>query len=184
MLRVMEGRAWILAVLACVACAPPGSEGSEEAGVAAEAETTEAAPPAQPASPEAEAVLAAVETVLQAINSADSDLARTVVPADAQVVAVRVDARSAIAGEDFASGIGDPEQGFVERMWDPEVKLLGPVATVWAPYDFYIHGAFSHCGVDTFQLIRDGDAWKVQSLVYNVLQPPECDTHPEGPPSA
>ena len=25
-----------------------------------------------------------------------------------------------------------------ERMWDPEVRIDGPVATLWAPYDFYI----------------------------------------------
>ena len=101
---------------------------------------------------------------------------------DARVTAVRESGWRSIAGEDFAAGIGDPEQGYVERMWDPRVQVLQNVATVWAPYDFYLKGEFSHCGVDAFQLVLVDGAWKVQSLLYNTLQPPECEVHPEGPP--
>ncbi len=140
------------------------------------------APESQENDAEVAAVVAAVETVLHAINTADSDLARSVVLSDARVTAVRESGWRSIAGEDFAAGIGDPEQGYVERMWDPRVQVLQNVATVWAPYDFYLKGEFSHCGVDAFQLVLVDGAWKVQSLLYNTLQPPECEVHPEGPP--
>lgn len=88
-----------------------------------------------------------------------------------------------LGAEQFIPGIGDPEQGFVERMWDPRVRVRGPIATVWAPYDFYIGGVFSHCGVDTLQLVKTGGEWKAQSVLYSRRQPPACPLHPEGPPA-
>lgn len=146
----------------------------------------EAAPPdeADPASvDESAAVLEAVETVLEAITTADGELARTVVLPYAHIASVTEGGLRVLSGEEFSSGISDPEQHFVERMWDPVVRVDGPVATVWATYDFYVDGEFSHCGVDTFQLARVGGDWKVVSLVYNTRQPPDCGLHPGGPPA-
>lgn len=153
-------------------CAGPDADPPAESG------------PASQSSSEVAEVTAVVEAVLHAITTANAEgrIGELVLP-DAQIVAVREGGVSTISGAEFAPGISDPEQGYVERMWDPEVRVQGPIASVWAPYDFYIHGDFSHCGVDAFQLVRDGGAWKVKSLVYNVLQPPACDMHPEGPPS-
>lgn len=36
---------------------------------------------------------------------------------------------------------------------------------VWAPYQFYYKGKFSHCGADSFQLVRINGKWKIQYLV-------------------
>lgn len=32
------------------------------------------------------------------------------------------------------------------------IQVDGPLATVWARYDFYLNGTFSHCGHDAFML--------------------------------
>jgi hypothetical protein len=71
----------------------------------------------------------------------------------------------------------------VERIWDPEVRVDGGVAIVWAPYDFYIDGSFSHCGHDGFQLVRTERGWRLASLIYTVEQPPDCELHPDGLPA-
>jgi hypothetical protein len=70
----------------------------------------------------------------------------------------------------------------IERMWDPEVRIDGPVATVWAPYDFYSATEFSHCGTDAFQLAKTADGWKVAMISYTSQAPPTCSMHPDGPP--
>ena len=70
----------------------------------------------------------------------------------------------------------------VERGFDPEIMVSGAVAVVWLPYDFYVEGAWSHCGVDVFTLVRVETGWRVASLAYSVQQPPECRPHPDGPP--
>ena len=71
----------------------------------------------------------------------------------------------------------------IERMWDPEVRIDGPVATLWAPYDFYSGTEFNHCGTDAFQLAKSPRGWKVVLISYTVRMPPDCDTHPDGPPT-
>lgn len=70
----------------------------------------------------------------------------------------------------------------LERGWDPDVRVTGPVAVVWYPYDLYIDGAWSHCGVNVFNLVLHGGSWKIASITYSVELPPGCAPHPEGPP--
>jgi hypothetical protein len=72
--------------------------------------------------------------------------------------------------------------GVVERGWDGEVRINGPVAMVWLPYDLYRSGVWSHCGVDVFTLIKRNGAWRIASLVWSSEQPPVCAKHPDGPP--
>jgi hypothetical protein len=45
------------------------------------------------------------------------------------------------------------------------IKIDGPLALVWAPYKFYYAGKFSHCGVDSFQLVRINGEWKIQYII-------------------
>lgn len=70
----------------------------------------------------------------------------------------------------------------VERGWDPTVMVSGTIGIVWYPYDIYVDGEWSHCGVDIFNMIRTEEGWRIAVLQYNVLQPPECEPHPDGPP--
>ena len=41
-----------------------------------------------------------------------------------------------------------------ERLLSSEVRQDGDLATVWAPYAFYINGNRSHSGVNAFQLVK------------------------------
>ncbi|MGB4845595.1 MAG: nuclear transport factor 2 family protein [Ferruginibacter sp.] len=45
------------------------------------------------------------------------------------------------------------------------VKIDGALASVWTPYKFYFNGKFSHCGVNSFQLVRFNGEWKIQYLI-------------------
>lgn len=74
------------------------------------------------------------------------------------------------------------EVDLVERGWDPTVLVSGTIAVVWYPYDIYVDGAWSHCGIDIFNMIRTNDGWRIAVLQYNVQQPPDCEAHPGGPP--
>lgn len=52
-----------------------------------------------------------------------------------------------------------------ERISFETVKIDGPLAMAWTPYNFFYKGQFSHCGVNSFQLIRFNGEWKIQYLV-------------------
>lgn len=69
-----------------------------------------------------------------------------------------------------------------ERGFDGEVRVSGPLAVVWLPYDLYINGNWSHCGVDTITLVRLDGKWKITHFAWTVEQPPACRRHPAGPP--
>jgi hypothetical protein len=51
-------------------------------------------------------------------------------------------------------------------MWNPTVLQDGDLAEVWASYAFYIGKTFSHCGVDSFQLLKEETGWKIIHLNY------------------
>jgi hypothetical protein len=74
------------------------------------------------------------------------------------------------------------ESDLEERGWDPTVLVSGTIAVVWYPYDIYVDGEWSHCGIDIFNMIRTNAGWRIAVLQYNVQQPPECSPHPDGPP--
>lgn len=52
-----------------------------------------------------------------------------------------------------------------ERITFETIKIDGPLAVAWTPYKFYYNGNFSHCGVNSFQLVRINGKWKIQYLI-------------------
>lgn len=52
-----------------------------------------------------------------------------------------------------------------ERIQFETVKIDGDLASVWTPYQFYWAGKFSHCGVNSFQLVRTKAGWRIQYLI-------------------
>jgi len=75
-----------------------------------------------------------------------------------------------------------PRGTITERGFRPEVRVNGPLAMVWYPYDLYIDGKWSHCGVDVFTLIRHEGQWRIATMAWSAEQPPVCEKHPDGPP--
>ena len=71
---------------------------------------------------------------------------------------------------------------FTERGFDATAHVQDRVAQVWVPYDLYIGDKWSHCGVDTFTMMKLDGRWRVASLIYTIEQPPACRKHPLGPP--
>lgn len=75
-----------------------------------------------------------------------------------------------------------PMTGIVERGFGAQAMVNGGVAMVWMPYDLYVNGAWSHCGVDVFTLVKANGTWRIASLAWSAEQPPVCEKHPLGPP--
>lgn len=67
---------------------------------------------------------------------------------------------------DFAKVIAYmPKNAADERISFDMVKVDGPLAAAWTPYQFYLSGQFSHCGVNSFQMVKTNGQWKIQYLV-------------------
>jgi len=65
----------------------------------------------------------------------------------------------------FASVARTPAGMLDERIRFEIVKVDGPLAIVWTPYEFYYNGRYSHCGVNSFQLVRLNGKWMIQYLI-------------------
>jgi hypothetical protein len=67
---------------------------------------------------------------------------------------------------DFGAQIGTAPKGALdERISFDVIKVDGPLAIVWTPYQFYYNGTFSHCGVNSFQMLRTAKGWKIQYII-------------------
>lgn len=141
--------------------------------------------PAWPQSPQS-AVIAAVQQLFDAMAARDTAAARAVLMPEGLFFAVSSgedeEAVSAMPHTDFLARLGTAQERWLERMWEPQVLIHGPLAVVWTRYDFYRGGTFSHCGVDAFNLIRTADGWKIASAAYTV-EPDGCPPSPLGPPT-
>jgi len=68
--------------------------------------------------------------------------------------------------EDFAKQVGASKVGDLdERFTISKVLVDGNMASVWVPYQFYYKGNFSHCGVNSFQLAKINNEWKIQYII-------------------
>jgi hypothetical protein len=66
----------------------------------------------------------------------------------------------------FIDFIGKEKKGAADEQISFEtIKIDGALASVWAPYKFFYNGKFSHCGVDSFQLVRINGEWKIQYII-------------------
>jgi hypothetical protein len=52
-----------------------------------------------------------------------------------------------------------------ERITDYKINIDGPMATAWTPYEFYANDTFSHCGVNSFQLVKMAEGWKIVYII-------------------
>ncbi|MCB0464303.1 MAG: hypothetical protein KDC78_01325 [Aequorivita sp.] len=55
-----------------------------------------------------------------------------------------------------------------EKLTDYIVSSDGNLAHVWAPYEYYKDGKFSHCGANSFTLIYTDESWKILNIIDSV----------------
>lgn len=66
----------------------------------------------------------------------------------------------------FISSIGKPHKEiYDERISYGNIEIDANLAAVWTPYQFFVGTTFSHCGVNSFQLVKLDGKWKIQYLI-------------------
>lgn len=67
--------------------------------------------------------------------------------------------------QQFIKAIAGYKRGAVdERISNTKVEVSDQLASVWTDYQLYVNGAFVHCGVDAFLLVKQNGLWKITSL--------------------
>ena len=57
------------------------------------------------------------------------------------------------------------EDNWEERLLSYHIQIDDNMANVWTPYKFYLNNKFSHCGVNSFQMFKDGEEWEIIYLI-------------------
>ena len=118
-----------------------------------------------------DSVKAAVNKLFEGMKSSDATILKSAFADSAilQTITKNKEGKIAIetgAVDNFASLVSKQPKGFLdEQIVFDLIKIDGPLAIVWTPYKFYFNGIFSHCGVNSFQLVKLNGEWKIQYLI-------------------
>jgi hypothetical protein len=128
----------------------------------------------------ADSVKTTIDKLFAAMQASDGALLKSTFADSAilQTISRNKDGEIQIKNETvgaFATSISQLQKGDAdERIVYDVIKIDGPLAIVWTPYKFYYKGVFSHCGVNSFQLVKLKGDWKIQYLI-DTRRKKECD---------
>src|SRR6266496_4363976 len=118
-----------------------------------------------------DSVKAVVKQLFEGMKNSDASMIRSSFADSAilQTIAKNKEGKLIIQNDrvdEFAKTISTLKKGAAdEQIIFESIKIDGPLALVWAPYKFYFDDKFSHCGVDSFQLVFINGQWKIQYLI-------------------
>jgi ketosteroid isomerase-like protein len=121
-----------------------------------------------------DAIKQTINTVADALRKGDSTLLRSVLAKDMEVQSISTDKMgkvklSTMSADELVKHIGTPHTDvYDERVVIGDIKIDGLLASVRAPYKFYLGNTFSHCGVNFYQLAKTDGGWKIIYIGYTV----------------
>jgi hypothetical protein len=131
-----------------------------------------------------DSVISTVDQFFRAMAARDTGAIARLVTADGSFFAMRTQgdtlAYSIRSNAAWIRQLGASRDTLIERMWTPTVMVHGPLAVLWTPYDIWRNGAFLHCGVDAFTLIRTNAGWRIGTIAFT-MEPTGCAPSPLGP---
>jgi hypothetical protein len=123
-------------------------------------------------SPDAVAVMATIKALLAGVVAHDGARVLAVIrPEGKATVAVQQPDDTVVirhpSWAEFVAGVRPGPEKFEPRLEKPTVRIDGDIAMAWTPYTFLIDGKVHHCGVNHFDLTREGGTWKILNVTYS-----------------
>ncbi|WP_144605478.1 nuclear transport factor 2 family protein [Algoriphagus algorifonticola] len=120
---------------------------------------------------EEQAVKEVIMSLFDGMRAKDAEMVMKSFSSEAMMQTVIADPSGTRVGsnsvEDFGKRIASTpvETELDERILDYQIKIDGNMAAAWTPYEFYVNGNFSHCGVNSFQLVKMSEGWKIVYII-------------------
>ena len=117
-----------------------------------------------------DSVKAVVNNLFRAMKNSDGVLLKSVFADSAILQTIETKTGKTIVKNEAVAGFIEsisklPAGAADEQIIFDVVKIDAALASVWTPYKFYFNGKFSHCGVNSFQLVKLNNEWKIQYLI-------------------
>ena len=71
--------------------------------------------------------------------------------------------------EEFVKFLGTSPAALEETFDNVRIETDGTVGMVWFDYRFIKDGKQSNHGVETWQVVRDSDGWKISAMLFSVI---------------
>ena len=113
-----------------------------------------------------------IETFFKGFHTKDTLLIKETVSEEiiVQSIGADKDGKATLRKEDFSRFLNSiasiPDSvDFREKIQSYNIQTEGTMANAWTPYEFWYNGTFSHCGVNSFQLFKNGSDWQIIYLI-------------------
>jgi len=121
-------------------------------------------------SDEESAIKKTINNLFTGMKTGDCTLTRTAfAPAAIMQTIVNKEGKVSVRTEsvdNFIKFIGTPHQEkYDEQIVFTKILIDGPLASVWTDYKFYLGEKFSHCGVNSFQLVKGDKGWQIVYII-------------------
>lgn len=120
---------------------------------------------------ESDQVKAVIQSLFEGMKTKNADLIEAAFYAEAPMQTVIAGENGSTLGSnavsDFLNRISSTpaDTQLDERILDYQIKIDGDLAAAWTPYEFYVNDQFSHCGVNSFQLVKMTEGWKIVYII-------------------
>jgi hypothetical protein len=111
-------------------------------------------------------VLQVVTRLFDGMRAKDTTVMRSTFAPNARLVSVTMRSGapatlSETAIDSWIASVSRSENALDEKIFSPEVRVDGSLATVWTRYELWVNNALRSCGYDAFQLARTSAGWKI-----------------------
>ncbi|SDQ68278.1 Putative lumazine-binding [Chryseobacterium soldanellicola] len=107
-----------------------------------------------------------IRNLFLAMKNADPELLKSAFSGTAILQTITKDGVKNEDIKDFISSVSKASKDDLdERIMIDIIHTDGNLASVFTPYQFYYKGKFSHCGANSFQLVKQNNEWKIQYII-------------------
>ncbi|WP_165370389.1 nuclear transport factor 2 family protein [Hymenobacter persicinus] len=122
-----------------------------------------------PAAAESEAVKQTITRFFEGMRRGDSTVVRSTLAPGAVLHTITTRTGVQVGTEKVSAflkavGTSHPEV-YDERIRFEQVLVDAQLASVWTPYQFYVGTKFSHCGYNSFQLVKLAAGWRIVHII-------------------
>lgn len=108
-----------------------------------------------------------IRNLFLGMKNADSELVKSAFAENAVLQSIAKD--ESVKSEnvqEFIDSVSKFSKGDLdEQIIIEAIHSDGGLASVFTPYSFYFKGKLSHCGANSFQLVKQQNEWKIQYII-------------------
>jgi len=111
-----------------------------------------------------------IQNMFIAMKNSDTVLLKSCFSTNAVIQTILSSPAGAVVKESsvqsFLNSVGKQPVGALdERIVFDKILINKELASVWTPYQLYVKEKYIHQGVDSFQVVRTKEGWKIQYLI-------------------